>query len=88
MTFVSFLALALGVFASTDAAAPRPAFAPVAMHRRSSAARRTVREVVSGRVFWPRVVAAAVRTAIFPVVHRLVAPLTGAAAPRAPAVRG
>jgi hypothetical protein len=88
MNFVSLIALALGMIASTDAAAPRPAFASAAVHRRTSAARRVVREIVSGRVVWPRDVRASVRAAAVSAVRRLVAPLTGAAAPRAPAVRG
>jgi len=84
MTFFSLLALALGMIAATDAAAPRPAFAAISVQRGSRASRRDVR-AAAVRVerdhcaARPRFRSAAVR--------RFLAPLTGAASPRAPAAR-
>ncbi len=80
MTLCFFLAIVLG--AITEAATVRPVFASVAVvrdsrrgHRAIRAARtRTARVAVSQR---PRFTTLAVR--------RFLAPLTGAAAPRAPA---
>lgn len=83
MTFFSLIALAFGMIAAADAAVPRPAFAAMAIQRRSRAARRAVRGAATvrnehgrdeGR---PRFRTVAIR--------RILAPLTGAAAPRAPA---
>jgi hypothetical protein len=82
MTFLSLLALALGMIAATDAAAPRPAFAAIQMQRGSRASRRHVR-VAAARVERDRIGARPrFRTTSF---RRFLAPLTGAASPRAPA---
>lgn len=82
MTFFSLIALAFGMMAAAaDAAVPRPALAAIRFERR-----RAVRRAVSSgsarvqqreRASKPRVMAVSFR--------RLLAPLTGAASPRAPA---
>jgi hypothetical protein len=79
MTLAFFIAIALGLL--TDAAASRPALASVAVardSRRSLRARQVpVRVARDGR---------ARRSWFAPVsVRRILAPLTGAASPRAPA---
>jgi hypothetical protein len=80
MTFFVFLALVLG--AITEAASVRPAFASVAVVRDSRRGQRAIR---IGRTRFVRS-AGASRSSFssFPV-RRFLAPLTGAAAPRAPA---
>ena len=86
MTFFSLIALAFGMMAAAaDAAVPRPSFASIAVERR--AARRRARGVA--------VVHAVVRVArpkkplCQPIaLRRIVAPLTGAATPRAPGLAG
>ncbi len=79
MTLAFFIAIALGLL--TDAAVSRPALASVAVARDSRRAQRTryasVRFARDGRSRRPYF--AAVR------VLRALAPLTGAASPRAPA---
>jgi hypothetical protein len=78
MTLCIFIAIALGLL--TDAAAARPALASVAVvrdSRRSQRARQTgVRSARDGRP----------RRSFFDAVsvRRVLAPLTGAASPRAP----
>jgi hypothetical protein len=79
MTLCFFIAIALGLL--TDAAASRPALTSVAIardSRRSQRARQTtVRFARDGRARRPWFVPVSVR--------RVLAPLTGAASPRAPA---
>ncbi|HEY0371296.1 MAG TPA: hypothetical protein VGD79_04815 [Thermoanaerobaculia bacterium] len=79
MTLCIFIAIALSVL--TDAAVSRPALASVAVARDSRRAQRvrqtTVRFARNGRARRPWVATITVR--------RILAPLTGAASPRAPA---
>jgi len=80
MSIAFFIAIALGVL--TDAAVTRPALASVAVARDSRRAQRTLRPAAirfARQARAPRV--------SFPAltVRRILAPLTGAAAPRAPA---
>jgi hypothetical protein len=83
MTLVSLIALAFGMMAAAaDAAVPRPAFASIRLERRSRAIRRAVasgspRTQPRERLSKPRFMAAPCR--------RIIAPLSGAASPRAPA---
>ena len=79
MTLCFFIAIAMGLL--TDAAVSRPALASVAVTRDSRRSRRagrtTVRFARNGRVRRPW---------FAPVsIGRILAPLTGAASPRAPA---
>jgi len=79
MTFCFFIAIALGLL--TDAAASRPALASVAVARDSRRLQRArqsgIRFSRDGRARRPWFAAVSVR--------RVLAPLTGAASPRAPA---
>jgi hypothetical protein len=83
MTFFSLIALALGMIAAADAAAPRPSFAAIAIQRGSRASRRAVRAAIADRAERGHG-ARAVRLGAT-AVRRFLAPLTGAVAPRAPA---
>ncbi|MDQ3279824.1 MAG: hypothetical protein M3Q69_00260 [Acidobacteriota bacterium] len=86
MTLFSLIALAFGMMASAaDAAMPRPAFAAIAIHRGSRPSRRVVR--AASRVIATTRSETRRRNALRPL-RRMLAPLTGAAAPRAPASRG
>jgi len=82
MTLCFFIAIAMGLL--TDAAVSRPMLGSVAVardSRRSQQARQTsVRFARDGRSRRPSFIAVCVR--------RVLAPLTGAASPRAPAFRG
>jgi len=80
MTFFVFLAIVLG--AITEAASVRPVFASVAVVRDSRRGQRAIR---IGRTRSLRVANA--RRSHLPSlsIRRFLAPLTGAAAPRAPA---
>lgn len=80
MSVCFFLAIVLG--AITEAASVRPVFASVAVARDSRRGRRAIR-VAPARTAR---VAAPVRPSFSSIaVRRFLAPLTGAAAPRAPA---
>lgn len=83
MTFFSLIALAFGMIAAADAAVPRPGFVMMSVQRGSRASRRAVRAAVTSRVERDH----GARVARFGTmrVRRFLAPLTGAAAPRAPA---
>jgi hypothetical protein len=83
MTFLSLIALALGMIGAADAASPRPSFAAIAVSRASRAQRRALaRAVPSRRIVHPRNETKPLfRTS---PLRRIVAPLTGAATPRAP----
>ena len=82
MTLCLFIAIAMGLL--TDAAVSRPMLASVAVardSRRSQRARQTPERFArGGRSRRPSFVGVCVR--------RVLAPLTGAASPRAPAFRG
>jgi uncharacterized MAPEG superfamily protein len=80
MSIAFFIAIALGVL--TDVAVTRPALASVAVARDSRRAQRTLRPAAMRLVRQAR----ASRLS-FPLlaVRRILAPLTGAASPRAPA---
>lgn len=80
MTFFVFLAIVLG--AITEAASVRPVFASVAVARDSRRGQRAIR--IGRRRF---VRAAGAQRSYFASlpIRRFLAPLTGAAAPRAPA---
>ena len=80
MTFFVFLAIVLGAF--TEAASVRPVFASVAVARDSRRGHRTIR---IGRTRFVR--GGNGPRSYFPSlpIRRFLAPLTGAAAPRAPA---
>ena len=83
MTFATLIALAFGMMAAAaEAAVPRPAFAAIRLERRSRAIRRAV-AVASART-QQRERAAKPRVVVAPF-RRILAPLTGAASPRAPA---
>lgn len=83
MTFFSLIALALGMIAAADTAAPRPSLAAFAVSRASRASRRVVAGVgtprTNGRERQER--KPFYRTA---PLRRIIAPLSGAATPRAP----
>jgi hypothetical protein len=80
MTFFVFLAIVLG--AITEAASVRPVFASVAVARDSRRGHRAIR---IGRRRFARA-ASAPRSCFSSLpIRRFLAPLTGAAAPRAPA---
>lgn len=85
MTFFSLIALALGMIAATDAAVPRPAFAAIAIQRGSRASRRRDVRIASVRVERDRGESSS--RFITTTFRRFLAPLTGAASPRAPAPR-
>lgn len=85
MAFFSFIALALGMIAATDAAVPRTAFAAIQVQRGSRAYRR--RDVRAAAVRVERDRTPARPRFIVTSFRRLLAPLTGAASPRAPASR-
>jgi hypothetical protein len=86
MTLFSLIALAFGMMASAaDAAMPRPTFAAIAIQRGSRASRRVVRRASRGVA--ANHAHARRGIAVLPL-RRMFAPLTGAASPRAPAVRG
>ncbi|HYK03409.1 MAG TPA: hypothetical protein VE974_16745 [Thermoanaerobaculia bacterium] len=80
MTFFVFLAIVLGAF--TEAASVRPVFASVAVARDSRRGHRAIR---IGRTRFVRS-ASEPRSYLSSLpIRRFLAPLTGAAAPRAPA---
>jgi len=84
MTFFSLIALAFGMMAAAaDAAAPRASFASIAIERR--AARRRVRGVAAAHAVIRDVRS---KKPLFRhiALRRIVAPLTGAATPRAPSL--
>jgi hypothetical protein len=80
MTFFVFLAIALG--AITEAASVRPVFASVAVARDSRRGQRAIR---IGRTRSLRVATTPRSRFSSLPIRRFLAPLTGAAAPRAPA---
>ena len=80
MSIAFFIAIALGVL--TDVAVTRPALASVAVARDSRRAQRTLRPAAMRLARQAR----AARVSFPPLpTRRLIAPLTGAASPRAPA---
>jgi hypothetical protein len=85
MTFLSLIALALGMIGAADAAAPRPSFAAIAISRASRAQRRALSRVVPARRI-PRERSESKPQFRTSPLRRIVAPLTGAATPRAPEV--
>lgn len=85
MTFFSLIALALGMIAATDAAVPRTAFAAIQVQRGLRASRR--RDVRAAAVRVERDRTPARPPFVATTFRRFLAPLTGAASPRAPASR-
>ncbi|HYR28835.1 MAG TPA: hypothetical protein VEU30_10240 [Thermoanaerobaculia bacterium] len=85
MTFFSFLALALGMAAATADRVPRQTVVLIAVARGSRrAAAVRVEERVAARVSFPPARHSRVRVAVHRPLRRLMAPLRGTAAPRAP----
>ncbi|HYH07348.1 MAG TPA: hypothetical protein VEK11_09860 [Thermoanaerobaculia bacterium] len=83
MTFLSLIALALGMIGAADAAAPRPSFAAISISRASRASRRAFSGVGVSRRFAREHSENKPRFRTSPL-RRIVAPLSGAATPRAP----
>jgi hypothetical protein len=82
MSLAFLIAIVLG--AITEAASVQPVFASVAVARESRGARRGVTVPAVRFAAWP--VRSLARPRFRPLsLRRLIAPLTGAAAPRAPA---